>query len=67
MTRSILIVEDNEQLRGTQEKLKHFLSKNPAVLYSLKFEAGSLTPSWVNISPMSSAASARVRPRPGCG
>ena len=38
----------NEQLRGTQEKLKHFLSKNPAVLYSLKFEAGSLTPSWVS-------------------
>jgi PAS domain S-box-containing protein len=38
----------NEQLRGTQEKLKHFLSKSPAVLYSLKFEAGRLTPAWVS-------------------
>ena len=37
-----------QELRGTQEKLKHFLSKNPAVLYSLKFEAGRLVPSWVS-------------------
>jgi len=38
----------NEQLRGAQEKLKHFLSKSPAVLYSLKLEAGRLTPAWVS-------------------
>ncbi|HEV2434410.1 MAG TPA: response regulator [Verrucomicrobiae bacterium] len=38
----------NEQLRGAQEKLRHFLSKSPAVLYSLKFEAGRLTPSWIS-------------------
>jgi len=38
----------NGQLRDTEGKLKHFLSKNPAVLYSLKFEAGSLVPSWVS-------------------
>ena len=38
----------NEQLRGAQEKLSHFLSKSPAVLYSLKFEAGRLTPAWVS-------------------
>lgn len=38
----------NEQLRGAQEKLKHFLSKSPAVLYSLKFEGGRLTPAWVS-------------------
>ena len=37
-----------QELRGTQKKLKHFLSKNPAVLYSLKFEAGTLVPSWVS-------------------
>ena len=34
----------NEQLRGAQEKLKHFLSKSPAVLYSLKLEAGVRRP-----------------------
>ncbi len=38
----------NEQLRGAQEKLRHFLSKSPAVLYSLKFEAGRLIPSWIS-------------------
>lgn len=38
----------NEQLRGAQEKLKHFLAKSPAVLYSLKFEAGRLAPAWVS-------------------
>jgi hypothetical protein len=37
-----------QELRGTQKKLTHFLSKNPAVLYSLKFESGSLIPSWVS-------------------
>ncbi len=37
-----------QELRGTQEKLTHFLSKSPVVLYSLKFEAGDLTPSWVS-------------------
>jgi len=37
-----------QELRGTQEKLRHFLSKSPAVLYSLKFEAGRLIPSWVS-------------------
>lgn len=37
-----------QELRGAQEKLKHFLSKSPAVLYSLKFEAGRLTPAWVS-------------------
>jgi DNA-binding LytR/AlgR family response regulator len=37
-----------QDLRGTQKRLKHFLSKNPAVLYSLKFETGSLIPSWVS-------------------
>jgi PAS domain S-box-containing protein len=38
----------NQQLRGTQEKLNHFLSKSPAVLYSLKLEGGRLTPTWVS-------------------
>ena len=38
----------NEQLRGAQEKLRHFLSKSPAVLYSLKFAAGRLIPSWIS-------------------
>jgi len=38
----------NQQLCGTQEKLKHFLSKSPAVLYSLKLEGGRLTPAWVS-------------------
>jgi PAS domain S-box-containing protein len=38
----------NEQLRGAQEKLKHFLSQSPAVLYSLKLDAGRLTPAWVS-------------------
>jgi two-component system, cell cycle sensor histidine kinase and response regulator CckA len=37
-----------QELRGTQEKLKHFLSHNPAVLYSLKCDNDSLTPSWVS-------------------
>jgi len=37
----------NEELRGTQEKLKNFLARNPAVLYSLKFEAEGLAPLWV--------------------
>ena len=37
-----------QELRGSQEKLKHFLSKGPAVLYSFKFEAGRLIPSWVS-------------------
>ena len=35
-------------MRGAQEKLRHFLSKSPAVLYSLKFEAGRLIPSWIS-------------------
>jgi len=37
-----------QELRGTQEKLNHFLSKSPAVLYSVKFESGRLIPSWVS-------------------
>ena len=37
-----------QELRGTQEKLKHFLANNPAVLYSLKFGHGRLIPSWVS-------------------
>ncbi len=38
----------NKQLREAQEKLRHFLSKSPAVLYSLKFDAGRLIPSWIS-------------------
>jgi two-component system, cell cycle sensor histidine kinase and response regulator CckA len=38
----------NEQLRGTQDKLKHFLSQSPAVLYSFKLEGEQLVPSWVS-------------------
>jgi len=38
----------NEQLCATQEKLRHFLSKSPAVLYSLKLDGGNLVPSWVS-------------------
>ncbi len=37
----------NEELRGTQQKLNNFLTRNPAVLYSLKFEAERLVPLWV--------------------
>jgi PAS domain S-box-containing protein len=37
-----------QELRGTQEKLRHFLANSPAVLYSLKFEAGRLIPAWVS-------------------
>jgi two-component system, cell cycle sensor histidine kinase and response regulator CckA len=38
----------NGQLRETQEKLKRFLAKSPAVLYSLKLEGDRLVPSWVS-------------------
>jgi PAS domain S-box-containing protein len=37
----------NEELRGTQQKLKNFLARNPAVLYSLKYEAEGWIPLWV--------------------
>jgi two-component system, cell cycle sensor histidine kinase and response regulator CckA len=37
-----------QESRGAQQKLKHFLSHNPAVLYSLKFKNLSLVPSWVS-------------------
>jgi PAS domain S-box-containing protein len=35
-------------LRDTQDKLQHFLSKSPAVLYSFRFESGSWLPAWVS-------------------
>ncbi len=40
-------IAEKEQ-RATQEKLKHFLANNPAVIYSLKFAKGGLIPSWVS-------------------
>lgn len=35
-------------LRATQDKLNYFLSKSPAVLYSLRLESGSWLPAWVS-------------------
>jgi len=37
-----------QTLRATQEKLNHFLSKSPAILYSLKLENDRIVPSWVS-------------------
>ena len=34
-------------LRAAQDKLNHFLSKSPAVLYSLRYEDGRFVPAWV--------------------
>jgi two-component system cell cycle sensor histidine kinase/response regulator CckA len=36
-----------QELRATQEKLNHFLSRNPAVLFSLRFESNIARPAWV--------------------
>ncbi len=36
--------QTEQTLRATQEKLKHFLAKSPAVLYSLRFEGRRLMP-----------------------
>jgi two-component system cell cycle sensor histidine kinase/response regulator CckA len=35
-------------LQATQEKLNHFLSKSPAVLYSFRVEPEQLVPAWVS-------------------
>lgn len=41
--------EATEQaLRATQEMLKHFLAKSPAVIYSLRFENRQLVPNWIS-------------------
>ena len=37
-----------QALREAQEKLRHFLAKSPAVLYSLRVESGRLVPAWVS-------------------
>jgi two-component system, cell cycle sensor histidine kinase and response regulator CckA len=37
-----------QMLQATQEKLNHFLSKSPAVLYSYKWENGQFVPAWVS-------------------
>lgn len=37
-----------EALRATQEKLSHFLTKSPAVLYSWKFEGTKPVPAWIS-------------------
>ena len=37
-----------QTLRATQEKLTHFLSKSPAVLYSLRLENDRVVPAWVS-------------------
>jgi signal transduction histidine kinase/FixJ family two-component response regulator len=37
-----------QTLRATQEKLNHFLSKSPAVLYSLRLENDEVVPAWVS-------------------
>ena len=40
--------ETEETLRATQEKLTHFLSKSPAILYSFRLEGDRILPSWVS-------------------
>ena len=40
--------ETEETLRATQEKLTHFLSKSPAILYSFRLENDRILPSWVS-------------------
>jgi two-component system cell cycle sensor histidine kinase/response regulator CckA len=35
-------------LQATQEKLSHFLSKSPAVLYSFRWETDRFVPAWVS-------------------
>ncbi len=40
--------QTEQTLRATQEKLNHFLSKSPAVLYSLRLENGRTVPAWVS-------------------
>jgi signal transduction histidine kinase/DNA-binding response OmpR family regulator len=43
-----IVSRRTQELSDTQEKLKHFLAHNPAVLYSLKINTGRPVPSWIS-------------------
>src|SRR6185369_8752458 len=40
--------ESERLLRTSEERLRHVVSANPAVIYSLRFENGQLVPTWVS-------------------